>query len=77
MDSDDEGDGNNQRRRGSIMAEKVLKVTYSYDGKIMPVKELQLNDSKLIQPRINIEDGGSRSARGINSSMTSRTISTR
>jgi len=59
------------------MAEKVLKVTYSYDGKIMPVKELQLNDSKLIQPRINIEDGGSRSARGINSSMTSRTISTR
>ena len=59
------------------MAEKVLKVTYSYDGKIMPVKELQLNDSKLIQPRINIEDGASRSARGINSSMTSRTISTR
>ena len=56
------------------MDEKAVKVTYSYDGKTMPVKELNLNDTKLINPLIFIKEDG---REGINSSLSQRTISTR
>lgn len=55
---------------------KLARVTYSYDGKILPVKEPHLNDMKIISPHINIQNGPGRSL-GINSSMTERTVSTR
>ena len=50
------------------MEEKAVKVTYSYDGKTMPVKELNLNDTKLINPLIFIKEDGGRE--GINSSLS-------
>ena len=64
--------GGGRRHRGSTMDEKALKVTYSYDGKVMPYRELQLEERKLNAPQIMIQDG--ETMHGRNSSLSSRTI---
>ena len=43
-------DGGGRRHRGSMMDEKALKVTYSFDGKVMPYRELHLEEKKLNAP---------------------------
>ena len=58
-----------------MMDEKLLKVTYSFDGKVMPVKELHLEEKKLLAPHVLIQENATRS--GVNSSLSQRTISTR
>ena len=76
IDSEDEHTNKNVRRRNSMMmSDKMAKVTYSDKGKIIPIKELHLAETKMLAPLIFIQEGESR--QGINSSMSSRTISTR
>ena len=51
-----EGDETGKGRRVSMMDEKkVNKVTYSFDGKVMPYKELHLEEKKLNAPHILIQ----------------------
>lgn len=61
-------DGGGKWRRGSTMDEKVNKVTYSFDGKAMPYRELQLEERKLNAPKIMIQDG--ETTHGRNSSLS-------
>ena len=66
-DSDITG-GGGRRHRGSMMDEKVNKVTYSFDGKVMPYRELHLEERKLNAPQIMIQDG--ETTHGCNSSLS-------
>ena len=67
-----------KNHRGSLMSEKTLKITYSFDGKVMPVKEVNLDERKIVAPKILIQEGTEASESNIlNSRMSQRTVTTR
>ena len=43
-----------KQRRAALSSQQNLRVTYSFDGKIMPIRELHLDETKYLAPKILI-----------------------